>query len=77
MWHCLQAAKVFSVGTLGFDSSKLEIELECLLQHLAFSGSFSTFYELLEEWGTINYIEKRQIFGRIFQIFKNSEELKM
>ena len=43
-------SSIFTIGTLGFDNGTLKIELECLLQHLAFSGSFSTFYELLEEF---------------------------
>ena len=72
----IKDAKVFSIGTLGFDDAKLEIELECLLQHLAFSGSFSTFHLMLKEWGNDNPTTKSEIFGRIFQIFKESEELK-
>ena len=67
---------VFTIGTLGFDNVTLEIELKSLLQYLSFSGSFSTFFELLEEWALFNPEKKDAIFGTIIKIFHESEDLK-
>ena len=69
--------QIFSISNLGFENQELNIGLGCLLQHLAFSGSFSTFYEMLIQWGLTNYQNKEKLFETIANYFNNNEELKI
>lgn len=74
----LENRKIYSIGNIGFDESELDISLDVFLQYLSFSGSFSTFHEMLVDW-SLKSKQKEKIkecFGAIAQYFMQSRELK-